>query len=112
MISIENLHFSYPKKEIFDGLNLQVKQGYIYGLLGKNGTGKSTLLFNIAGLLFPKAGSINVLGSNPGERRAAFLQDIFLIPEEFYLPDISIPKFIKYLYLIIQNAFRNSLNKL
>ena len=35
MISIENLHFSYPKKEIFDGLNLQIKQGYIYGLLGK-----------------------------------------------------------------------------
>lgn len=96
MVSIENLHFSYPKKEIFDGLNLQVKQGYIYGLLGKNGTGKSTLLFNIAGLLFPKAGRINVLGYNPGERLPAFLQDIFLIPEEFHLPDISIPKFVKY----------------
>ncbi|MEP6950570.1 MAG: ATP-binding cassette domain-containing protein, partial [Ginsengibacter sp.] len=51
MVSIENLHFSYQKKEIFGGLNLHIKQGYIYGLLGKNGTGKSTLLFNIAGLL-------------------------------------------------------------
>ena len=37
-----------------------------------------------------------MLGYNPGERRPAFLQDIFLIPEEFYLPDISIPKFVKY----------------
>ena len=96
MISIENLHFSYPKKEIFKGLNLRIKQGYIYGLLGKNGTGKSTLLSNIAGLLFPKSGRINVLGCNPCDRRPAFLQDIFLIPEEFYLPDISISNFVKY----------------
>src|SRR6476646_6622693 len=96
MVSIENLHFSYPKNEIFRKLNLQIKQGYIYGLLGKNGTGKSTLLSNIAGLLFPKAGSIKVLSYNPAERQPAFLQDIFLIPEEFYLPDISIPKFVKH----------------
>ena len=96
MISIENLYFSYPKNEIFRGLNLQIKQGYIYGLLGKNGTGKSTLLSNIAGLLFPRAGSIKVLNYKPGDRRPAFLQDIFLIPEEFYLPDTSIPNLVKY----------------
>ena len=96
MVSIKNLHFSYPGKEIFTGLNLQIKQGYIYGLLGKNGTGKSTLLANMAGLLFPKAGSITVLGYTPGKRHPAFLQDMFLIPEEFHLPDISIPKFVKY----------------
>jgi ABC-2 type transport system ATP-binding protein len=96
MISIENLHFSYPKKEIFGGLNLHIKQGYIYGLLGKNGTGKSTLLSNIAGLLFPGGGKIKVLDYNPTDRRPAFLQEIFMIPEEFYLPDISIPKFVKF----------------
>ena len=96
MVFIENLHFSYPGKEVFCGLNLQIKQGYIYGLLGKNGTGKSTLLFNIAGLLFPTAGSIKVINYNPAERQPALLQDIFLIPEEFYLPDISIAKFVKH----------------
>src|SRR6476661_2805635 len=96
MVFIENLHFSYPGKAVFCGLNLQIKQGYIYGLLGKNGTGKSTLLFNIAGLLFPRAGSIKVINYNPAERQPALLQDIFLIPEEFYLPDISIAKFVKH----------------
>src|ERR1700712_5164533 len=96
MVSIENLCFSYAKNKIFDDLNLQIKQGYIYGLLGKNGTGKSTLLYNIAGLLFPKAGKINVLGYNPGNRQPAFLQDLFMIPEEYYLPDIAISKFVKY----------------
>jgi ABC-2 type transport system ATP-binding protein len=96
MVSIENLHFAYPKKEIFRGLDVSIEQGYIYGLLGKNGTGKSTLLSNMAGLLFPKGGKIHVLGFNPCERRPAFLQDVFLIPEEFYLPDIAISKFVKY----------------
>ena len=54
MIDIQNLHFSYKRKKVFDSLNLQFTPGHVYGLLGRNGTGKSTLLRNIAGLLFPK----------------------------------------------------------
>ena len=54
------------------------------------------MLSNIAGLLFPKAGNIKVSGYNPVKRYPAFLQEIFMIPEEFHLPDISIPKFAKY----------------
>ncbi|MCH5600363.1 ATP-binding cassette domain-containing protein [Niabella ginsengisoli] len=66
----------------------------MYGLLGKNGTGKSTLLKNIVGSLFPTQGNIEALGYNPGKRQPAFLQDAFIVPEEFYLPDVSIQKFI------------------
>ena len=95
MIDIQNLHFSYQKKKIFNGLSLSFLPGHIYGLLGKNGTGKSTLLKNIIGSLFPKAGSINVLGFTPGKRQPAFLQDIFIVPEEFYLPDVSVDKFVQ-----------------
>ncbi len=96
MIAIENLQFSYPKKEIFSGLNINLKPGFIYGVLGKNGTGKSTLLANIAGLLYPAGGSVKVLGFNPALRQPGFLKDIFMIPEEFYLPDVSIHNFVKY----------------
>ena len=53
MVSIQNLHFAYRRKKVFTGLSLDLKAGHIYGLLGKNGTGKSTLLRNIGGLLFP-----------------------------------------------------------
>lgn len=94
MIDIKNLHFSYKKKKIFNGLSLSFSGGHIYGLLGKNGTGKSTLLKNIIGSLFPCAGSIHVLGHVPSKRLPAFLQDAFIIPEEFYLPDVPIAKFI------------------
>ena len=83
MITIQNLHFAYRKKPVFKGLHLQLQCGHIYGLLGKNGTGKSTLLRNIAGHLFPDKGNIDVLGFTPGERKPAFLQEVFMVPENF-----------------------------
>lgn len=96
MVAIQNLYFRYKKKPVFNGLNLQFSAGYVYGLLGKNGTGKSTLLRSIAGLLFPQRGSIAVNNLTPAKRTPLFLQDVFLVPEEFYLPDISIAAFLKY----------------
>jgi len=96
MISIQNLSFAYKKKPVFNGLNLQLKAGHVYGLLGKNGTGKSSLLRNIAGLLNPQNGTISVNGFTPFERLPIFLANVFMVAEEFYLPDISIPDFIKY----------------
>jgi ABC-2 type transport system ATP-binding protein len=96
MINIKNLHFSYKKRPVFDALELQFAAGHVYGLLGKNGTGKSTLLRNMAGLLFPERGTITVNGQVPAERTPQFLQNVVMVPEEFYLPDIEIAEFIKY----------------
>lgn len=93
MISIQNLHFGYGKGKVFKGLSLQLQPGHIYGLLGKNGTGKSTLLRNIAGLLFPDQGSVRVLDFTPGKRQPAFLEQIYLVPEEFYVPPIKPSRF-------------------
>lgn len=95
MIHIKDLHFSYKKKKVFNGLSLSLQAGHIYGLLGKNGTGKSTLLRNIAGLLFPHQGTLDVMGYNPSKRQPAFLQNIFIVAEEFYLPDVRVDKFVK-----------------
>ncbi|HEY0041693.1 MAG TPA: ATP-binding cassette domain-containing protein [Flavisolibacter sp.] len=96
MISIQNLSFSYKRKPVFNGLNLRFEAGHVYGLLGKNGTGKSSLLRNIAGLLSPQNGSITVNGCTPFERLPVFLEDVFMVPEEFYLADIPVPDFIKH----------------
>jgi ABC-2 type transport system ATP-binding protein len=95
MISIQNLHFSYKKKKVFDGLELEFTPGHVYGLLGKNGTGKSTLLKNMAGLLSPETGQISINEFVPSRRQPQFLQDVYMVPEEFYLPDISINAFIE-----------------
>src|SRR5450755_3583912 len=89
MVEISNLDFSYRKKMVFEGLNLKLTPGHIYGLLGRNGMGKSTLLRCIGGLLFPKSGQIHSLSFLPRLRQPEFLEQIFIIPEEFYLPDIQ-----------------------
>ena len=53
MIQINNLSLDYGKqKPVFRNLNLTLKEGNVYGLLGRNGAGKSSLLRNVAGLLF------------------------------------------------------------
>tara|TARA_Y100000310_G_scaffold345059_1_gene461483 strand:- start:4122 stop:4940 length:819 start_codon:yes stop_codon:yes gene_type:complete len=84
------------KKPLFDRLDLDVAQGNIYGLLGKNGAGKSTLLKIIAGLLFPKGGEIQVLNHIPSKRDPNFLNQVFLLTEEFDLPAMTIDQYIRF----------------
>lgn len=59
VISIENVDFSYEDKSIFNNLNLKVYRGERIGIIGPNGTGKSTLLNIIAGKLKPDKGNVN-----------------------------------------------------
>ncbi|MEO6719629.1 MAG: ABC transporter ATP-binding protein [Ferruginibacter sp.] len=95
MIQIDNLSFGYnSKKLLYKNLSLQLETGRIYGLLGKNGAGKSTLLKNMIGLLFPTLGTVNVNGFTPKKRLPSFLQTIYLIPEEVYVPSLTIDKYI------------------
>lgn len=96
MIQIQNLSFAYKKKLVLNEFTLQFEPGHVYGLLGKNGTGKSSLLRNIAGLLRPKQGSIKVNGHTPFNRLPIFLEDVFMVDEEFYLPDVPVSNFIQY----------------
>ena len=60
MIEVQNISFKYAGQKglVFDDFSLTLKQDNIYGLLGKNGTGKSTLLYLISGLLRPAKGSV------------------------------------------------------
>ena len=58
MIKVDNISFHYAgsKTNVFSDFSLQLNDNNIYGLLGKNGTGKSTLLYLISGLLRPQKG--------------------------------------------------------
>jgi ABC-2 type transport system ATP-binding protein len=94
MVSIQNLHFSYRRKPVFKGLSLELKPGHIYGLLGRNGMGKSTLLRSIAGFLFPQEGQIDVMGYQPRKRQPAFLQSVFHLPEDFSFPPMELAKWV------------------
>ncbi len=95
MIEIANFSFGYNKKKLlYKNLTLSLEAGSIYGLLGKNGAGKSTLLKNLIGLLFPTNGDILVNGFSPKKRLPSFLETIYFIPEEVYVPSLTIDRYI------------------
>lgn len=115
MVEINNLSFVYPKtgfafyktgKEIFHDLSFSLEKGRVYGLLGKNGAGKSTLLHLISGLLTPKNGNILMNGTDVRRRLPLTLKDMFIVPEEFELPSISLIN-----YIDINSAFYPKFNK-
>lgn len=85
MISVKNLSFSYGSTEVLKDISLEVKGGSIYGLLGENGVGKTTLLTLLCGLKKPQKGSIDVDGRDPFKREPS------LLAEQFYLPDEVAP---------------------
>ncbi len=97
MLKIDNITFYYPRRKspVIDGFSLEMKPGGIYGLLGRNGAGKSTLLYLICGLLTPKHGEVNYKGVNTRLRRTSTLNDIFIVPEEFTLPPISLKSYVE-----------------
>ena len=97
MIQVKNIDFSYGRRKapIFTGFDLELRAGRVYGLLGKNGTGKSTLLYLMAGLLRPQRGEVLTNGWPAVERKPEMLQDIFFVPEEFFLPNVSLQAYVR-----------------
>jgi len=97
MIDVNQVSFSYERKKskVLDGFSMQLEKGAVYGLLGKNGTGKSTLLYLMAGLLRPQTGKVCYQGVDVTLRRPSTLQDMFLVSEEFALPSVSLKQYVK-----------------
>ena len=111
MITLKELSFSYSrKKEVLDRINLEVGSGHICGLLGKNGEGKTTLLNLLSGQIFPDQGSCLALEEIPSERNARFLQQIFLLPEEISMPEVTAIEYIK-MYAPFYPTFRDDICK-
>lgn len=96
MIQISNLNFNYRKNPLlFENFSLTQEPGSILGILGVNGSGKSTLMKIISGLLNAPEASIKVMSDVPFRRTPSFLEEIFMVPEDYILPEITINKYIK-----------------
>ena len=95
MLALQSLRFGYKKTQpLFSSLNFSIEKGGVYGLLGKNGAGKTTMLKLSAGLLFPHAGTATLFGHDAGQRKPEALSRLAFVPEIVAVPALSVSDFI------------------
>lgn len=122
MIKVNNLAFSYDKDQVLKNINLTLEDGKIYGLLGENGVGKTTLLTLFCGLKKTQVGSIDTDGANPYDREPSLLEQMFYLPDDVapiydkayswaksrgkFWSNFSLDKFVE-----IMDGFENDVNQ-
>ncbi|WKE67205.1 ABC transporter ATP-binding protein [Gallaecimonas kandeliae] len=97
LIKGQGLTKRFGRKQVLDGIDLEIKRGQIVGLVGVNGAGKSTLLGAILGLL-PVDGDLQVLGQDPLHHRAKLLERVTYISDVASLPRwAKVSQLLKYM---------------
>lgn len=128
MVIIKNLAFSYGSKEVLKNISMNLESGKIYGLLGENGVGKTTLLTLLAGLKNTQSGSIDIDGRNPFHREPSLLADQYYLPDEVspvhskaiswaksagkFWPNFSLEKFLQIMkeFEVDENQMMNTMS--
>ena len=104
MIKIKDLGFAYGDKAVLKNISLNLEEGHIYGLLGENGVGKTTLLTLLCGLKKPQKGSIDTDGRNPYDRQPSLLSDQYYLSDEvpaMNMKAIDYAKTVSYTHLTL-----------
>lgn len=86
MIKVENVEKYYGKIKALNGVSLTVKDGSIYGLIGTNGSGKSTVLRAMAGIFRPEKGKIEIDGENIYENPILKRRIVYISDDQFIIP--------------------------
>ncbi len=91
MITTQKMTYQYRRRTpVLEQCSLALSPGGVYGVLGANGVGKTTLLHLLNGFLFPKEGIIDVEGQHPRHRAVSFLERVAYVPVEVELPAIRV----------------------
>ena len=122
MIRIDNLSFSYGKAPVLKNITMNLEPGKIYGLLGENGVGKTTLLTLLSGFKKPTGGSISVDGIDPYKRSPELLAKQFYLADDMlalpmkadeyarmtggFWPDFSMERFLEIMELFENDAHK------
>jgi ABC-2 type transport system ATP-binding protein len=96
VIEIKNLTKNYGKSRGIIDVNLNVKQGEIFGFIGPNGAGKSTTIRTLLGLIYPTSGSATIFGKSCMEHPEVRKEMGYLPSEVFYYDNMRVMDLLKY----------------
>lgn len=82
VVQIQNLRRHFGKKCALNGVDLEIPSGCVFGLVGENGAGKTTMLKHILGLYRPQEGSVDVFGYSPADNPVEVLSEIGYLSED------------------------------
>lgn len=81
-LKIENLNKSFKDNNVLNDVSFEINEGEVFGLIGLNGVGKTTMIKIILGLLSPDSGSAQIYGLNSEDKNARM--KLSFLPEKFY----------------------------
>ncbi len=94
LVEVKGLHKSYGKKEVLKDFNLELESGRIIGLLGPNGSGKTTFIKTLAGLLKPNSGMVSIDGKAIGIDSKKIVS--YLPERTYFSPDMRVKDTIEF----------------
>ena len=91
-IQVDKIEKSYDGLSVLNGLTFDVESGAVFGLLGPNGAGKTTTIDILTGVKTVDAGSVHVLGTNPGTEPLGVREQVGILPEKESPPSFLTPR--------------------
>ena len=110
MIEISNVSMSYGKLRSLDNVSATVKDGSIFGLIGSNGSGKSTMLRILCGVIKPQEGTVTYDGLSVWENDLVKQDIVYLSDEQYFIPHCTIND-MRRLYKTVYTNFSDEIFK-
>lgn len=111
VIKVQNLSKNYGSKKVIDGISFDLKEGEIYGLIGRNGAGKTTIMKILLGLTEKSTGDINILGSGVGGKGSLKIGSIIETPT-FYENESAYDNMVHHALLIGMKNYKEEIDRL
>jgi len=101
LVSVSDLTKSYGDLDVLDSVSFSIPEGEVFGILGPNGVGKTTLIKILTGQDSPNSGSVSVLGKTPWEEETKVRHEVGILPEKQSPPSYLTPReFFNYVGMV------------
>lgn len=112
MIEVENINLNYDNNKVLDDISYKFKKGKVYGLIGKNGAGKSSFLKIVSRLNRESTGEIKLKGNTIRDKDYIEIPVSFIGDTPIYYPDLTVKEHLLFICSIKKITKKNAIDKI